>query len=176
MSITAQPHTSHPTRTGVIAGMCVALAAGAALAVASWGGHDTDSPAPEQPSYAEQIAALSDEELAGAFNYTDYPLYVQIAALSDEELAGAFNYTDYTVDQPSHAEQIAALSDEQFAGAFNYTNYAIPNDEQIADSQGNMPLTDEPVNARIAEALAAGDLDLSASFAFGDAAVYSGHG
>ena len=134
MNITDQPKTSHPTRTAVIAGMCVALAAGAGLAVATWGGQETDSPAPEQPSYAEQVAALSDEELAAAFNYTNYPIYVQIAALTDEELAGAYNYTRYDFDEPSEAEQIAALTDEQLAGAYNYTRYDITSDEQLAPS------------------------------------------
>ena len=174
MSFTDQTHTSHPIRTGVIAGMCVGLA-GAAVAVATWSAHDTDSPAPEQPSYAQQVAALSDEELAGAFNHTNYPLYVQIAALSDEERAGAFNYTRYDFDQPSDAERIAALSDEQLAGAFNYTRYPNPNDEPLAAAQANPPVTDRSVNERIADALAAGDLDLSGSFAFGDAVVYSGN-
>ena len=125
MSITDQPHTSHPARTGVIAGLSVALAVGAALTVVTW---DRE---PRQQTPA--------------------------------------------VDPPSYAQQIAALSDEQLAGAFNYTDYAISNDEQTAGIQSNMPVTDEAVNHRIAEALAAGDLDLSASFAFGDAAVYSGH-
>ncbi|HZI43899.1 MAG TPA: hypothetical protein VFD53_01690 [Ilumatobacter sp.] len=148
MSISDQPKTSHPTRTGVIAGLSVALAVGAALTVATWDWEPGEqTPGVDPPSYAEQMAALSDEQLAAAFNYNNYPVYEQIAALSDEELAGAFNYTDY----------------------------AIPNDEQVAGIQGNMPVTDEAVNHRIAEALAAGDLDLSASFAFGDAAVYSGN-
>ena len=148
MSITDQPHTSHPARTGVIAGLSVALAVGAALTVVTWDREPRQqTPAVDPPSYAQQIAALSDEQLAAAFNYNNYPVY----------------------------ERIAALSDEQLAGAFNYTDYAIPNDEQTAGIQSNMPVTDEAVNHRIAEALAAGDLDLSASFAFGDAAVYSGH-